>query len=213
MKIAPSLLSADFGDLKSEIDSVKSFADMIHIDVMDGSFVPPITFGENMVSLCKRYTSLPLDVHLMVNRPEDKFNSFIEAGASCLTFHIEASNHAYRSLAYIKGQSVKSGIALNPGTHVADVIPVLEVADIVLVMTVNPGWGGQKFIDSMLKKIELLRDEISKRSLKTSISVDGGIDQITGSACLNAGASILVAGNYIFSSKNRSEAIQSLRAV
>jgi ribulose-phosphate 3-epimerase len=213
MKIAPSLLAADFGDLKSEIDSVKNHADMLHIDVMDGAFVPPITFGENMVALCKKYTALPLDVHLMVERPEDKFDSFIEAGASLLTFHIEASAHAYRSLSYIRSKNVKSGIALNPGTHVAEITPVLEVADLVLVMTVNPGWGGQKFIDSMLKKIELLREEINKKSLPTVISVDGGIDQITGSACLNAGASVLVAGNYIFSSKNRSEKINSLRAL
>lgn len=213
MKIAPSLLSADLGDLRSEIESIKSFADMIHIDVMDGSFVPPITFGENMVALCKRYTSIPLDVHLMVERPEDKFNSFIAAGASSVTFHIEATDHAYRSLSYLKEKGIKSGIALNPGTHIAEIVPVLEVSDIALVMTVNPGWGGQKFIDSMLKKIELLKEEISKRSLKTVISVDGGIDQITGSACLNAGATVLVAGNYIFSSNNRAEAIQSLRAV
>lgn len=211
--IAPSLLSASFGNLQNEIQAaVHSGADWLHIDVMDGNFVPPITFGTNMVNLAKKASHLPLDVHLMVQKPMDMIEDFSAAGAHSITIHQEVSPHLYRNLQAIKSLGVKAGVAINPSTPVEAIYPVLEVADIALVMTVNPGWGGQQFIDSMLQKIEKLRDEIKRVGAKTVIEVDGGIDAITGCACVEAGAKILVAGNYVFGSTDRALAIKSLRS-
>lgn len=211
--IAPSLLSASFGDLHKEIQSaVSAGADWLHVDVMDGNFVPPITFGANMVQLAKKSSHLPIDVHLMVNNPDRMVEDFAAAGAHSITIHQEVSPHLFRSLQSIKSLGVKAGVAINPSTPVESIFPVLEVADIALVMTVNPGWGGQQFIDSMLQKIEKLRDEIKRVGAKTLIEVDGGIDPITGCACLEAGAKILVAGNYIFGSSDRALAVKSLRS-
>ena len=210
--VSPSVLAADFGNLSHEIENISaSGADWIHIDVMDGVFVPPITFGDNLVKIAKKASQLPLDVHLMIVNPEKHIQSFAEAGASVITVHQEASNHLHRTLASIRELGVSPGVSINPATPAENVFEVLEVADLVLVMTVNPGWGGQAFIPACLEKIKKLRAEIQRRGLKTRIEVDGGINDCTAKQCLDAGASILVAGTAIFGSADRAAAIRSLR--
>lgn len=210
--ISPSVLAADFGNLSNEIENISACgADWIHIDVMDGVFVPPITFGDNLVKVAKKASKLPLDVHLMIVNPEKHIQSFAEAGASVITVHQEASDHLHRTLSSIRELGVAPGVSINPATAAENVFEVLEVADLVLVMTVNPGWGGQAFIPACLEKIKKLRTEIDRRGLKTRIEVDGGINHSTAKHCLDAGASILVAGTAIFGSNDRSVAIRNLR--
>lgn len=210
--IAPSILAADFGSLKNEIKDVeKNGAEWLHVDVMDGSFVPPITFGDNLVKLARGASKLFLDVHLMITEPERHLPTFKDAGADRVIVHIEACEHAYRDLTHIRDLGIYNGIALNPGTPVSAVEAALEVSDLVLVMSVNPGWGGQKFIPSALGKIEQLRNIIDKRGLSTLIEVDGGIDAETGAKCVKAGVDVLVSGSYIFGSSERGVAINSLK--
>lgn len=209
-QISPSLLAADFGNLSSEIQSVSS-ADYLHIDVMDGSFVPPITFGTNMVEVAKKHSALPLDVHLMINYPEKHIENYSRAGASILTIHQEVSPHLHRTLETIKSFSMKAGVAINPGTPAETVLDVLEIADLVLVMTVNPGWGGQKFIESTLSKIATIKNASITKNPSLLIEVDGGIDEKTALLCRKEGANMLVAGTYIFSSSDRTLAINNLR--
>lgn len=210
--IAPSILAADFGAITKEIQSVEQAgADWLHIDVMDGSFVPPITFGTNMVETAKKVCSLPLDVHLMIQSPELHLEAFKKAGASRLTVHQEASAHLHRVLSAIRASGMQAGASVNPGTPVETLYSVLELCDLVLIMTVNPGWGGQSFIPSTLAKIGALHAEITRRKLPTLIEVDGGINKETAPQCAAQGASIMVSGSYIFGAKDRREAIQSLR--
>ncbi len=211
LQIAPSLLAADWTNIGGEVSAVeRAGADLLHLDVMDGSFVPPISFGQDFVRSVKKITSLPLDVHLMIASPEKHLESFIQAGADILTFHVEATAHPHRLIQMIKGYGILAGIALNPGTPLAMIEPCLGDADLILVMTVNPGWGGQSFIPSMLDKIKSIAGHPSKRS-ETRIEVDGGINPETAKVCAEHGAEILVAGTSIFSSSDYADAISQLK--
>lgn len=213
VKIAPSILSADFGKLNEEIASIEKHVDLLHVDVMDGHFVPNITLGAPVVA-CLR-TGLPLDLHLMIEHPENYIKDFVDAAdkADCerkdlnITVHQEACKHLHRVVQLIKSFGVKAAVSLNPATPVKMIEPVLNDLDMVLVMSVNPGFGGQKFIESALGKIRELR--ALKPELE--IEVDGGVNAETGRMCKEAGASILVAGSYIFGAKDRLKAIESLR--
>ncbi|MCB0319053.1 MAG: ribulose-phosphate 3-epimerase [Bdellovibrionales bacterium] len=210
--VAPSILAANFGDLKNEIQSVASLgSDWIHIDVMDGSFVPPITFGDNVIKVAKEACNLHLDVHLMVEHPETHMESFAKAGADRFVVHQETCPHLHRTLSAVKKLGMNCGVAINPATPVTTIFDVLDSCELVLIMTVNPGWGGQSFISECVSKIKTLRNEIDSRRLNTLIQVDGGINQETGKQCFDAGADVFVAGSYIFGSQDREAAIKSLK--
>lgn len=212
IKIAPSILSADFSNLGEEIQNIeKAGADYIHIDVMDGSFVPNITIGNEVVKALRTKTQLPFDVHLMINNPDNHVKAFAEAGADIITIHAEASIHLDRSLALIKSFDKKAGVSLVPSTHEDSLDYILEKLDLILVMTVNPGFGGQKFLSSQLKKIENIRKKIEKSGKKIELEVDGGINDQTARIAIEAGADVLVSGSYIFGNKNYQQAIQNLK--
>lgn len=212
IKIAPSILSANFSKLGEEIKTVeKGGADYIHIDVMDGHFVPNITMGPLIVEAVRPVTKLPLDVHLMIEHPDSYIDSFAKAGADSISVHVEACPHLHRTIQHIRSQKVKAGVALNPATPVEMIRHVLEDIDLVLLMTVNPGFGGQQFIDSVLPKIRQVRQLVEEKELDIEIEVDGGINPETAKLCVDAGASILVAGSAIYNQTDRQEAISLLR--
>jgi ribulose-phosphate 3-epimerase len=210
--VAPSLLSADFGELNRDIKDVEDCgADWLHIDVMDGSFVLPITFGDNMVSTARKISKLPLDVHLMIVEPEKHLAQFKNAGADSITIHVEATKNPEQVLKQIRALGLKAGITLKPATKIEEIEPLIELCDLALVMTVNPGWSGQKFMPEGLKKIERIKELVNSNNLRCNIEVDGGINAETGKMCVDAGADVLVAGSFIFGSKNRKDVINSLR--
>jgi ribulose-phosphate 3-epimerase len=212
IKVAPSLLSADFRNVEREIKRVeKCKVDLFHLDVMDGHFVPNITFGPLMVEAISRCTKLPLDVHLMIESPDAFVQSFVKSGADYLTVSFEACKHLHGTINLIKSFRVKTGCALNPATPFSLVKPVLEDLDLLLLMTVNPGFGGQKFIPSVLPKVEEAKAFITEHKLKTEIEVDGGISPQTAKLVKKAGATILVAGAAVFKSKNYCQTIKAIR--
>jgi ribulose-phosphate 3-epimerase len=214
IKIAPSILTADLVDLRKEIKFLEvGEADFIHIDVMDGSFVPNISFGMPLVRAIKKHTTIPLDVHLMIVNPEKHTQEFIEAGASYLTIHQEATIHLHRNLTQIKKLGAKAAVSINPSTPLQSIEEVIEVCDMVLIMSVNPGFGGQTFIESSLNKIERLKEMILKKGYKTLIEVDGGINLDNAKKVIEAGADILVVGNAIFSSSDIPKTINRFRLV
>ncbi len=199
IRIAPSILSADFARLGEEVDAIaEAGADWVHIDVMDGHFVPNLTIGPGVVKALRPHTDLPFDVHLMIAPADPFLEAFAEAGADIISLHPEAGPHLHRSLQTIKGLGKKAGVVLNPATPIAAVEPVIEDVDLILVMTVNPGFGGQKFIETQLGKIESLRKLIDRTGKEIDLEVDGGVDQDTAPRVIAAGANVLVAGTATF---------------
>ena len=216
IKISPSILSADFSKLGNEIqDLEKAGADFIHIDVMDGHFVPNITIGPEVINKLRKYTSLPFDVHLMISPVDNFIKKFVDAGADIITIHPEATNDLVSSIKKIKSYNIKAGVSLNPETLVDKVLPVLNSIDLVLVMSVNPGFGGQIFIKETLEKIKILRKIIDSKKFKTQIEIDGGINFKNGKMAKEAGADILVSGTTIFKENkgNLKKNIQLLKIV
>lgn len=212
IKIAPSVLAADFTKLESQIKEVEAAgADWIHIDVMDGQYVPNITFGPVIVRAIRRITALPLDVHLMVLEPDHLIPSFIDAGASNITVHIEAIKHIHRTIGLIKASGLNAGITLNPGTSACLLDSLIPEIDLILLMTVNPGFGGQTFIYNTLEKIRSIRKMADACGKDIYIEVDGGIDTETAPLTVKAGANVLVAGTSIFGQPNITDALQKLK--
>ena len=212
--IAPSILAADFGKLSAEVEMINgSEAQWIHVDIMDGVFVPNISFGFPVVEAINKAATKPLDVHLMIVEPDKYVEQFKEAGAEILTVHYEACNHLHRSLAHIKEHGMKAGVALNPHTPVSLLEAIVEEADLVCLMSVNPGFGGQKFIENTYRKITQLREIIDKNSLSTKIEIDGGVNANNAKKLLDCGADVLVAGSFVFSAQNPVETIKNLVAI
>lgn len=213
IKIAPSILAADFANLGRDVQALSTWgADWLHFDVMDGQFVPNISFGPPILSSIRPQTRLPIDVHLMVENPSRFIPWFIHAGADIITIHVEAEKHLHRSLQQIHEAGRKAGIVLNPGTPAVAAKEVLPYCDLVLVMSVNPGYGGQKFIPESVEKIAELRKMIDARGLPTEIEVDGGINPETAKLCIDAGATVLVAGSAVFQASDPAAMIRDLRS-
>ena len=199
VKISPSILSADFSNLGREIQNLeRAKADLIHIDVMDGHFVPNITIGPEVINKLRKYTSLPFDVHLMISPVHDFIKNFADAGADIITIHPEATNDLVSSIKKIKSYNKKVGVSLNPETSVDKALPILSMIDLVLIMSVNPGFGGQKFMEETLEKVKVLRKEIDTKKFKTQIEIDGGINFENAKKAKKAGVNILVSGTTIF---------------
>src|SRR5439155_16633988 len=212
IKIAPSLLSADFSRLAEELKSVDDGADLIHLDVMDGHFVPNLTIGPAIVKACRAHSAKTFDCHLMIEQPQLYIEQFLEAGAEMISVHVEAEPHLQRALQMIRDGGAKAGIALNPATSAELLSAALEFCDFVLVMTVNPGFGGQKFIEPVVPKIRRIAQMIREHGVDVEIEVDGGIDAATAPLVTAAGASILVAGSAVFGKPDRAAAIQAIRS-
>ncbi|GGB56943.1 ribulose-phosphate 3-epimerase [Fictibacillus barbaricus] len=214
IKIAPSILSADFSKLGEEIKAVEAAgADYIHVDVMDGHFVPNITIGPLVVQSIRPVTKLPLDVHLMIENPDQYIEAFAKAGADIITVHVEATRHLHRTIQLIKKQGVKAGVVINPATPVDSIKHIINDIDLVLLMTVNPGFGGQSFIEGVVPKIREVADLVKTHGLDVEIEVDGGVNPETAPLCIEAGANVLVAGSAIYGKKDLKDAIRSIRGV
>ncbi|HEY4485860.1 MAG TPA: ribulose-phosphate 3-epimerase [Nitrospiria bacterium] len=212
-KIAPSILSADFAHLADEITRVtEAGADMIHIDVMDGHFVPNFTIGPPIVKAIRRVTSLPLDVHLMMTNPEDYIDEFIKAGSNYITVHVETCPHLHRTVQSIKEEGVKAGVTLNPATPLSSVEEILSEVDLLLIMSVNPGFGGQSFIPAALEKVRRARKLIDDRGLSVELEVDGGVKVDNIGVLAQAGADIFVSGSAVFQSRDYKDTIEKMRA-
>ncbi|CVK19717.1 ribulose-phosphate 3-epimerase [Sporomusa sphaeroides] len=212
IKIAPSILSADFSRLADEIIKIEQAgADWVHIDVMDGHFVPNLTFGAPVVAAIRKVTPLPFDVHLMVNNPQDLIEPFARAGADIITVHAETAPHLHRLIQTIKELGKKAGVSLNPSTPLSAVEEVLADVDMLLIMSVNPGFGGQKFIPSAVDKIARLKSMLDERNLIVDIEVDGGINAATARQVIAAGANILVAGSAVYGAPDIPQAINAIR--
>ena len=212
IKIAPSILSADFSHMAEAVASLTAWgADWIHFDVMDGNFVPNITFGPKMCADIRMLTTLPIDVHLMVEEPSKWISPFADAGADSVTFHVEADRHIHRTLQSIRNAGMRAGVVLNPATPISACEHVLELCDLVLLMTVNPGFGGQKFIPQVLDKMKALKKLRNALHLAFDIEVDGGVNTETAAQCISAGANILVAGNAVFTASSPKDMIAALR--
>jgi len=211
IKIAPSILSADFARLGEEIKSVEPYANMLHIDVMDGHFVPNITIGPLIVEAARRITSLPLDVHLMIENPDRYIEDFAKAGADLISVQVEASVHLHRTIQMIKSLDVRPGVVLNPSTPLSAIEWILEDVDFVMIMSVNPGFGGQKFIPNSIDKIRILREMIQDRGLPILIEIDGGVNEKTIKTISDAGVDVFVAGSAIFKSPDYKKTIDRFR--
>lgn len=210
-KIAPSILSADFSRLGEDIQDVeRGGADYIHVDVMDGHFVPNITIGPLIVDNIQPHTELPLDVHLMIENPDQYISAFAEAGASIITVHQEACPHLHRTIQLIKSHGAKAGVVINPATPAEMIRDILQDVDLVLLMTVNPGFGGQSFISEVVQKIKQIAFWRKERQLDFEIEVDGGVNRDTAKLCTDAGADVLVAGSAVFKQDDRKQAIQEI---
>lgn len=212
--IAPSILAADFANLEREVKMInESQADWIHVDVMDGVFVPNISLGIPVIEAIKKHAQKPLDVHLMIVQPERYVETFYKAGADILTVHLEASTHLHRTVQHIKSTGMKAGVALNPHTSVDLLKDIIADIDLVCVMSVNPGFGGQKFIENTYAKVAELKSLIQSKKSGAQIEIDGGVNLNNAKALIEAGANVLVAGNFVFSAENPKEVISRLKAV
>jgi ribulose-phosphate 3-epimerase len=203
VKIAPSILTADMGRLAEQVKAAEAAGcEYLHLDVMDGHFVPVITFGPLVVAAIRKAVGITLDIHLMVERPEDQIAAFRDAGGDILNFHVEASRHPHRLAGEVRRLGAQAGVSVNPGTPVHLLDDLLTEVDQVMLMAVNPGWGGQSFIEATVEKVRKLRNEIDRRSLNVAIEVDGGINLKTGRLCAAAGADVLVAGSFVYNEKS-----------